>query len=128
MSLLVEFDGDEHYRHTLKIKADIEKDEAASVSGYKVVRFPYWVQLTTETLCHYFGLDAQVVQDFPHGFIVTKIFPASFCELGVERFRGELERLPGGVRAAVVKSLWDRAKEHGRKYVVPGTLALLDAT
>ena len=26
----VEFDGDEHYRHTLKIKADIEKDEAAS--------------------------------------------------------------------------------------------------
>jgi hypothetical protein len=29
----VEFDGDEHYRHTLKIKADREKDEAARVGG-----------------------------------------------------------------------------------------------
>jgi hypothetical protein len=92
------------------------------------VRFPYWVQLTTETLCHYCGLDAQVVQDFPHGFIVTKIFPASFCELGVERFRGELEQLPEGVRVAVIKSLQDRAKEHGRQYVVPAALLPGDVT
>jgi hypothetical protein len=29
----VEFDGDEHYRNTLKIKAGTEKDESASASG-----------------------------------------------------------------------------------------------
>ena len=43
----VEFDGDEHYRHTLKIKTDREKDELARRAGYKVVRFPYWVQLSS---------------------------------------------------------------------------------
>ena len=26
----------------------------------------------------------------PHGFITTKLFPASFCELGVGRFQAEL--------------------------------------
>lgn len=92
--IAVEYDGDEHYRHSLKVKADREKDALARSSGIKVVRFPYWVQLTTETLRHYFGLEAQVVQDFAHGFITTKIFPASFCELGLARFERELGSLP----------------------------------
>jgi very-short-patch-repair endonuclease len=79
--IAVEYDGDEHYRHSLKVKADREKDALARSSGIKVVRFPYWVQLTTETLRHYFDLEAQVVQDFAHGFITTKIFPASSASL-----------------------------------------------
>src|SRR5215469_10899175 len=66
---VVEFDGDEHYRNTLKIKADEEKDQIATQHGYHVVRIPYWVQLTTETLRHYFDLNAEIRQDFPHGFI-----------------------------------------------------------
>jgi len=66
--------------------------------------------------------DAEIIQDFPHGFIKTKVFPASFCELGVDRFRQELDGLPEGVRAAVVMSLRDRAQEHGREYVVPRSL------
>ena len=123
----VEFDGDEHYRHTLKIKADREKDEAARVAGHRVVRFPYWIQLTTETVKHYFDLDANVVQDFPHGFITTKVFPASFCALGIARFERDLEALPAGVRSAVVSSLRERAREHGIEYVIPpGLQRLLD--
>jgi hypothetical protein len=118
----VEFDGDEHYRHTLKIKADEEKDKVAREHGYWVVRFPYWVQLTTETLAHYFGLSADVRQDFPHGFITTKIFPASFCELGLLRFERELYSLPMPVRNAVLASLRDRVAEHGVLYVMPKRL------
>lgn len=121
----VEYDGDEHYRHSLKLKADREKDDLARASGITVVRFPYWVQLTTETLRHYFALEGQVVQDFPHGFITTKIFPASFCELGVARFERELESLPPSVRIAVVASLRARADEHGVEFVVPSALAAL---
>src|SRR5690242_12142575 len=95
---VVEYDGDEHYRNSLKIKADRAKDEAARTLGYQVVRFPYWVQLDTTTLRHYFGLEAEIHQSFPHGFITTKLFPASFCELGIERFRSELAALPAAVR------------------------------
>lgn len=99
---VVEFDGDQHYHDTLKIKADVEKNGIADQHGFRVVRIPYWVRLTTETLAHYFGLSATVQQTFPHGFIATKIFPASFCALGVERFMRELDALPLAVRAAYV--------------------------
>jgi hypothetical protein len=120
---VVEFDGDEHYRNTLKIKTDREKDAIAISLGYSVVRVPYWVQLTTETLKYYFALDGVVKQSFPHGFIATKIFPASFCGLGLERFRGELEALPNSVKDSVIKSLEARSAEHGLKYVLPEQLA-----
>ena len=119
----VEFDGDEHYRNALKIKADFDKDAIAKQGNYRVVRIPYWVQLTGEMLRHYFNLEAQIIQDFPHGFITTKVFPASFCELGVERFRVELQDLPPSVREAVLLSLRDRVKEHGVRYVIPNSLA-----
>lgn len=101
---VVEYDGDEHYRNSMKIKSDRAKDEAAHALGWRVVRFPYWVQLDSLILKHYFGLEALIDQSFPHGFITTKLFPASFCELGIERFRAELLALPGTVRDAVISS------------------------
>ena len=119
---VVEFDGDEHYRNTLKIKADEEKDKVAREHGYQVVRVPYWVQLTTETLAHYFCLSADIQQDFPHGFVRTKLFPASFCELGLLRFSRELSSLPVSVREAVLASLRERVVEHGAPYVLPTQL------
>jgi len=120
--VVVEFDGDEHYRNALKVKADLEKDAAAASDGIRVVRVPYWVQLDSNTFRHYFGFDAEIEQDFPHGFITTRIFPASFCEMGIERFRRELEELPSAARNAVLKSLHARAEEHGVEYVLPSNL------
>lgn len=120
--VVVEYDGDEHYRNTLKIKADAEKDEAAVRLGLKVVRFPYWIQLDRVTLSLFFGFDADIEQDFPHGFVTTKIFPASFCEMGIARFQRELAELPEAVRTTVLSSLRDRAAEHGVEFVVPTSL------
>ena len=57
----VEYDGDEHYRHSIKIKGDQAKDDIARNQGFQVVRFPYWIQLDNLTLEHYFGLEAQIV-------------------------------------------------------------------
>jgi hypothetical protein len=83
--VVVEFDGDEHYRNALKVKTDFEKDAVARAQGFHVIRIPYWVQLDRTTARHFFGVEADVRQDFPHGFIVTKVFPASYCEMGIER-------------------------------------------
>ena len=126
-TVVVEYDGDEHYRHSIKIKVDQEKDSAAAARGYKVVRFPYWVQLDTTTLMHYFGVTRDLPTDFPHGFITTKHFPASFCELGIARFRTELASLPTIVSSAVVSSLRARAEEYGLEYVLPTPLRYLVA-
>lgn len=121
----VEYDGDAHYRDPLKIKIDNEKDAIASSLGYTFVRIPYWVQLDTETLSHYFGLTAVIDQDFPHGFITTKLFPASYCEMGISRFHRELQSLPTSVYDAVIASLRERAEEHGVEYVLPSALRTL---
>jgi hypothetical protein len=122
MTVLVEYDGDEHYRHSMKIKADCEKDRLALENEMRLIRIPYWVQLDSIMAKHWFGLEADIEQSFPHGFITTKLFPASFCELGVTRFRRELDSLPPQVRDAVVASLRERVAEHGVEYVVPGAL------
>lgn len=122
-SIAVEFDGDEHYRDTRKIRVDREKDKIAEQEGYSVVRFPYWVQLTTQTLQFYFGLDAEIIQDFQHGFISIKArLPASFCELGVSRFKTELDRLPQNIRGDVLNSLRKWSEEYGIEYVMPSCI------
>jgi hypothetical protein len=90
-----------------------------------MVRVPYWVQLDSTMAAHWFGFSADIVQTFPHGFITTQLFPASFCELGVERFRQELTALPPAVRDAVVSSLRDRVKQYGVEYVLPSSLLWL---
>jgi len=119
---VVEYDGDEHYRNTIKIKSDFNKNRIAEQNGFRVVRFPYWIQLDNLTLSHFFNLEGDIIQDFPHGFITTKIFPASFCELGVERFTRELMEIPNSVKNVVLKSLQEQSDEHGIKYVLPSSL------
>jgi len=119
---VVEFDGDTHYWNSLRIKVDQEKDQAAYDLGYLVVRFPYWVQLTTGTLAHYFGLHESIEQDFPHGFISTKIFPASYSELGIQRFERELSELPPSVKNDVLLSLQNQIDTHGLAFVLPSKL------
>ena len=77
---------------------------------------------------HWFGVDAEIVQTFPHGFVTTKLLPASICELGIDRFNRELSSLPSVVSRAVVESLKERTQERGVEYVLPAALrALLDA-
>jgi hypothetical protein len=125
--VLVEYDGDEHYRHSLKIKADREKDILASKNGMRLVRIPYWVQLDTMMAMHWFGIEVQIEQSFLHGFITTKLFPASFCELGIARFLRELDAIPAEVRHDVVTSLRKRVAEYGIEYVVPEKLRPLVA-
>ena len=121
-TFIVEYDGDEHYRNSLKIKTDMEKDEVARKLGYRVIRIPYWIQIDSEMLNYYFDINKKIERKFPHGFISTKIFPASFCEKGIERFHKELTNLPPNVKNQVLQSLKERIEEHGSDYVLPNSL------
>jgi very-short-patch-repair endonuclease len=40
VTAVIDYDGDEHYRHSIKIKGDNAKDAAARAAGYCVIRFP----------------------------------------------------------------------------------------
>jgi hypothetical protein len=120
-TIIVEYDGDEHYRNSLAIKSDREKDLIVKELGFSIVRIPYWVQLTNETFMHYFGFDpgTHIIQKFSHGFITTVFFPASYCEMGIDRFANELNSLPIGVKNNVINSLIRKSKIHGIEYVLP---------
>ena len=123
--VLLDFDGDEHYQNTLKIKADREKNQEAEAAGSSYVRFPYWVQLDSTTLNHFFGLVRRVETNFRHGFITTRIYSPSYCELGLRRFQDELYSLPHAVRVAVISSLRERCREHGTEFVLPSEMRIL---
>ena len=126
--IAVEFDGDQHYRDTLVMKLDLEKEDLADEAGIEVVRIPYWVQLTDETAKHYFGdlFDGiHIEQDYPHGFIKSKVFPASYCALGVERFMAELHDLPYDIFVEILMNLFDRAfdEAYAPEFIIPGVMA-----
>ena len=93
LMLIVEFDGYQHYTDVDEYYNDILKDDTYINMGYKIVRIPYFVQLTTEVISHLFGITMEYKQIFPHGFIVDEgeVLPADFCSLGYERFLSDLK-------------------------------------
>lgn len=94
LKLIVEFDGSQHYTDVKWCYDDNEKDSAYTNMGYRIVRVPYFVQLSKDTIEHLFGVSIEFKQVFPHGFIVDKneVLPADFCSLGYERFLRDIER------------------------------------
>jgi hypothetical protein len=122
-NIIIEFDGDSHYRDALTIMRDEYKDNIAKSLNYNIIRIPYWIQLNNETLKFYFGekisSDINIIQNYKHGFISNKaILPASFCELGIKRFLTELTILPKEIQIEIKNSLLILNK-YEIKYILP---------
>jgi very-short-patch-repair endonuclease len=114
--LIVEFDGDQHYRSSKVILGDIERDAFFATNGFRVIRIPYFVQLSRAVIADLFGDLAHTTHDFlhfPHGFIAsTVVMPADFCELGIARFEDDLTRF-GYIAGAILQSLREAAAARG---------------
>lgn len=123
LKLIVEFDGNQHYQDAAVIVRDREKDRVYTAMGYRVLRIPYFVQMTQALLQECFGAPIVYHQVYPHGFIDAKaVLPANFCELGVQRFMADLVRF-SAYRAEVVQSLREKVVEKGDvDLVVPPSL------
>ena len=119
-------DGDEDYWSATHVIGDVERDEIISQAGYQVIRIPYFVQLTPATIDHLFGMlvtDCSPFKDFPHGFIAdTVVFPADYCELGIDRFLRDIEEF-SCVKKEILDSLEAAANARGNwRLVYPPTL------
>jgi hypothetical protein len=89
--------------------------------GYKIIRIPFFVQPSSETLKHYFNIVGELELQYPHGFIIyDSTPPANFCSLGLDRFIDEFEQFPDTVKKDIVKSL-RKLIELGEEeeYVIP---------
>lgn len=51
-NLVIEFDGYQHYTKSAITLSDLNKDTILSDDGIKVVRIPYFVQLSTTSIKH----------------------------------------------------------------------------
>ena len=111
LKIIVEFDGYLHYTNTKTILSDYFKDEVYSKLSYNVIRIPYFVQLSTEVIKHLFKIEYKFEQAYPHGFIDKKaILPSNFNELGIERFKNDLEKF-SFIKNEIISSLRNKIEE-----------------
>lgn len=105
LKLIVEFDGNRHYQQVEVILKDEQKDNIYKKLGYRIVRIPYFIQMTNKLLQGLFNQEFVYTQVYPHGFIDDNvILPATFCELGIKRFLNDLENF-ANYREDIILSL-----------------------
>lgn len=59
LKLIIEFDGKPHYDKPQKIFDDYSTKELYEKYGYKVVRIPFFIQLTNKIVKQLFGVDVK---------------------------------------------------------------------
>ena len=123
LMLIVEFDGYRHYSNPDNILVDEHKDDVYEGMGYKIIRIPYFIQMSTDIVKLLFNKNVKIEQIYPHGFIDSKaMLPAFFCELGVTRFKNDLKKFDI-VREDIISSLTDKNENNKHiNYVLPPSL------
>lgn len=96
LKLIIEFDGIQHYQSPKQILKDIENTKRYEKYGYRVIRIPYFIQLTNKVVKQLFNVDVEE-ELFPEG--VTSLGyndgdPAFLCPSGIERMAKEFKQFP----------------------------------
>ena len=91
---VIEFDGVQHYQKPEVILRDMRNTETYESSGYKVIRLPFFVNLTRGHIIKLFGVDTgREMCPLVHSFN-SRITPACFCPAGIKRMREILADFP----------------------------------
>lgn len=98
LKMIVEFDGLPHYQDPTIIIKDDKNSEIYRQNGYKVVRIPYFIQLTNGAVEKLFGVKVnEPLFNIVHpslGGIEMKHNPSSLCPEGLKRMAREFKRFP----------------------------------
>ena len=104
LKLIIEFDGLQHYTKPDIIEKDILTTELYRSFGYKVVRIPYFIQLSNKTVKTLF--DVAVAEELFDATISSmgvegKNTPAYLCPAGVKRMAAEFKEFPEQYRTNI---------------------------
>lgn len=96
LKLIIEFDGIQHYTKPDVILKDNEKVGVYTLLGYKVVRIPYFIQLTNNTVKRMFGVSvSEPLFDLSiPSLSASHGSPAYLCHAGIERMAKEFAKFP----------------------------------
>lgn len=87
LKLIIEFDGVQHFETPAQIRKDIETTQLYESFGYKVVRIPFFIQLTNIAVMEMFNRNVQEKLFNPKipSMGIRGINPATICYAGVLR-------------------------------------------
>jgi len=97
LKLIVEFDGLQHYTNPDIIENDIKNTNLYKKFGYKVVRIPYFIQLTNKAVNTLFGINVEQKLfdvETPSLSYMGRNTPAYLCLAGVKRMKEEFGMFP----------------------------------
>lgn len=95
--LIVEFDGLQHYTNPMNIRKDRANQAVYESFGFKVIRIPYFINLTTEVVKDMFGLNIQnnlFDANLPSMSVKWQNTPAFCCYEGILRMAKDFKRYP----------------------------------
>ena len=95
--LVVEFDGLPHYINPDVILKDIENTQRYEKAGFKVVRIPYFIQLSRSAVITLFDVDVKQElfdESIPSMGLKGRNTPAYLCHEGIKRMAREFARFP----------------------------------
>lgn len=108
LNLIVEFDGTDHYMKASVLIHDGDRDNYLKDLGYRVVRIPYWLQLSNANIRSLFGVDVAEdmctldwsFYDSPnHGIDICL---GGMCNFGRRYFVTQFKKLPYATREALL--------------------------
>ena len=96
LKMIVEFDGTPHYTDPKVIRADMEGVELYERFGYKVVRIPFFIQLSNSAVKELFGVDVSepLFNENIPSIGLGGANPANICWAGLCRMAKEFRRFP----------------------------------
>ena len=130
-----EYDGPDHYDKVANHERDLRKNELCEEQGIRLVRWPYYFQLTRDVARyffsdHYSDMKYEMAIDAVYrtkneneilapGLHKSQFTPANFTSLGIKRFLKEMKDAPISLRSQVIHSfklyeakiIKDRGKE-----------------
>ena len=95
--LIIEFDGLQHYTKPDIIEKDLKTTELYKSLGYKVVRIPYFIQLTNKAVKVLFDVDLSEElfdETISSLGIEGQNTPAYLCPAGINRMAGDFKKFP----------------------------------
>ena len=132
ISLIVEFEGIQHFQNVKKIFEDMERQTYLECLGYKVIRIPFYIQLTKDMIKFYFDVDVTEGSEVKSGFYSmstdkTKLnpnCPANFSVAGYQRFLNEFQTYPESTKLEIVESLRLQQQYNDGVFVLPNLIAM----
>ena len=112
LRMVVEFDGIPHFQSKNVFLKDVEKTERYQAAGYRVVRIPLYINLTTNVINKLFGTNLQ--QDFFTANVspFNETFqPNTFCITRLKRMADDFKSLAPEQIPLMMESIRDKSPD-----------------